>query len=344
MFIRLSAIGDVVMATSVINVFRRAYPDSYITWLVESKAKDLLAENTLLDEVIVWHKAEWKELLKRGKIITLTKEISHLVRQLRRIPYDIAIDMQGLLKSAVFAYISGAKDRIGLGSKECSNILMTKVIPRRYDDKRISSQYLQLVESLGLEPGDFLMNIAISEKDEGFAENFKVKSNIERYAVICPFTTRPQKHWMEGRWSEFSDKILEDYNLPVIMLGGKGDIPASNRIESMCRKKIFNMSGKFTLMQSAALIKHSSLLIGVDTGITHMGIAFNIPTIAIFGSTCPYTDTRKKNTIILYKNMECSPCRRRPTCDGHFKCMEAITVEDVLRKVSYLLNDENFAR
>ncbi len=97
------------------------------------------------------------------------------------------------------------------------------------------------------------------------------------------------------------------------------------------------MAGETSLSQAAALISRARLLVGVDTGLMHMGIAFAVPTIAIFGSTCPYLDTGRDNTRILYKALDCSPCRRRPTCDGRFDCMQEIGVEEVLGNARELL-------
>jgi heptosyltransferase-1 len=101
-----------------------------------------------------------------------------------------------------------------------------------------------------------------------------------------------------------------------------------------------NLAGQLALMQSAAVIKHASLLIGVDTGLTHMGSAFGIPVIALFGATCPYTKTCSPQTVVLYHQYPCSPCRRSPTCDGRFDCMQAITVAEVIQTATSLLAPE----
>ena len=87
----------------------------------------------------------------------------------------------------------------------------------------------------------------------------------------------------------------------------------------------------------AALIESARLLVGVDTGLTHMGTAFEIPTVAIFGSTCPYLKTDSPRTAILYKNLECSPCRRHPTCGGAYTCMRLVTVNEVMAEARRLL-------
>jgi heptosyltransferase-1 len=81
-------------------------------------------------------------------------------------------------------------------------------------------------------------------------------------------------------------------------------------------------------------VRSAGLLVGVDTGLTHMGIAFSVPTVAIFGSTCPYTKTGRANARVIWLGMHCSPCRRRPTCGGAWTCLRDITPERVLDEVA----------
>ena len=100
---------------------------------------------------------------------------------------------------------------------------------------------------------------------------------------------------------------------------------------------LINLAGTTRLRQAAALIEKAALVVGVDTGLTHMGIAAGVPTVALFGSTCPYLDTGRDNTRIIYKALPCAPCKRRPTCDGAYTCMRDISVDDVLGATAGLL-------
>jgi heptosyltransferase-1 len=338
LLIKLSSIGDVVLATPVIKVLREAYPDSHIAWLVEEMSADVVAGNPLLDEVIVWQKAEWKRLLRSLSLITLLGKASSFVRGLRRRRFEMVLDLQGLLKSAALAYLSGAKERISLGSREGSRALMTRVIASGGDRSSAGSQYREFVRSLGLEPGEFRPAVWVTEKDEAFVADLMREDGIAGgYAVICPFASKPQKNWLEERWSAVSERLATEYAMPVLILGGKGDGDSAGHMESLSRGRMLNLAGRTTLKQAAALIKHSRLIIGVDTGLTHMGIAFDVPTVTLFGSTCGYADVKEKNLVAIYKDVECSPCRRNPTCEGDLRCMKAITAQDVLGAVYGLL-------
>jgi heptosyltransferase-1 len=96
---------------------------------------------------------------------------------------------------------------------------------------------------------------------------------------------------------------------------------------------IVNLVGQTNLAEAAAVIRHAGAVIGVDTGLTHMGIAFARPTVAIFGSTCPYSVTGRDNARVIWLGLSCSPCRRKPTCGGAFTCLRDITAEHVLAEL-----------
>lgn len=325
------------MSSPLAAALREKYPKAHIAWLVQSGIEGLLSEHPALDEVIVWPRKQWTELWKRRKWPQLIKEIRAFIRQLRSRKFDTAIDAQGLLKSAIWVWLSGAKTRIGLGSKEGSGRLMTSIIGKPRGDKRIGSEYRRLMEQLDLKSMPFKMLIALTEEDERFVEKLIADNAlVGGYTVICPFTTRPQKHWVEAYWSDLSGRLAREWGTSVVMLGGANDQQAAARICGTSGS-VIDLCGRTTLRQSAAVISRASLLIGVDTGLTHMGTAFSVPTIAIFGSTCPYLETDSKKTVVLYKGLECSPCRRNPTCGGAYPCMSLVTVDEVAMHVESLI-------
>jgi len=326
------------MASPIIRVLRKHYPDAHLAWLIEPSAMDLLRSNTNLDELIIWPKKEWKDLFKKHRLILLKREITAFSRQMKQRQFDLALDIQGLLRSRWLAWLSGARTRIGFDSKEPGRFLMTKIAPRGIHTGMMGSEYNYMMQSLGLSPGDFHPEIILSSEDENSA--LEIINGLQfgnKYTVFAPFTTRPQKHWIEDRWAELAKLIHETLGLPVIILGGKDDSETSISIEKLSQVPIFNFTGKTGIGQSAAIIKHASLLIGVDTGLTHMGAAFDCPTVALFGATCPYLYTSGHKTFVIYNRMSCSPCRRSPVCKGDFTCMKSIEIKQVLIEAQKLL-------
>ncbi len=342
--VRLSAIGDIVFASPLISALRARYPLALIDWLVQPESRSLLEHHPDLNEVIVWPRGEWQQLLKERRWYTLWCEIKRFRKELRSLDFDLAIDVQGLLKSGVLAWLSGARERVGLGSREFSQWLMTRVVDKSGDSKRIGSEYLKLAQELGLPIDNFKMQVELDKSDVAYAQYFIDERGLQAgYVIICPFTTRLQKHWIETYWVELIPHLEATFGMPVVMLGGPGDAEAAQHIESRLTSGLINQVAVTSLRQAAALIKYSELIIGVDTGLTHMGIAFIRPTICLFGSTCPYLDTTHDNAVVLYHKLDCSPCRRNPTCNGRFDCMRAITVDEVLEQAQRLLLEQSKA-
>jgi heptosyltransferase-1 len=328
LIIRLSAIGDVVMASGLIPALRSRWPDAHLAWLVEPAAAPLLRHNPRLDEVIVWPRAEWRQLWRQRRYGQLLRRIRDFRRQLRAQRFDLVLDAQGLLKSGVWAWLSGAPARIGLIAREGSHLLMTeRVVPPQQHEKLISSEYRFLAQHLGAGPEAFHLDLAVGAAPLAAARE-ALQDAAGPLAALCPFTTRPQKHWFEERWAELAQRLRERDYTPVL-LGGPGDVDTARRIAA-ADPGLINLTGRLKLDETVAAISQSSLLIGVDTGLTHMGTALGIPTVALFGSTRPYADAGTRRTTILYQPLGCSPCRRHPTCNGAFDCMRLHTVPAVL--------------
>jgi heptosyltransferase-1 len=331
LLVRLSAIGDIVFASPLVAALRRAYPRAHVAWLVQPECRALLERHPALDEVIVWPFKHWKGLFGARRWMALAREVRAFRQRLREGRFDLAIDLQGLLKSGALTRLSGARERIGLGSREGSQWLMTRVIPRGGDPDRIGSEYLFLAARLGLPVNGFAMEIHYGPEDAAYAEAFASESlSGGPYAVICPFTTRPQKHWIEPRWADLAGELQTKLRLPAVMLGGPADAEAAQRIQQQARTPLLNLAGRTSLLQAAAIIDRADLLVGVDTGLSHMGIAYGRPSVLLFGSTCPYRNTTRANARVLNQALPCSPCRRNPTCHGDFTCMKAIHLDQVV--------------
>ncbi|NDE34386.1 MAG: lipopolysaccharide heptosyltransferase, partial [Gammaproteobacteria bacterium] len=130
LIIRLSAIGDIIMASGLIPALRHLWPNATIAWLAEDAMADTLAQNPKLDRVHRIPRAAWRKMRKENDYLGLIKSLLAMKRQLTNERYDLVLDLQGLLKSGIWAWASGAPYRIGLGSREGSQFLMTRVIPR----------------------------------------------------------------------------------------------------------------------------------------------------------------------------------------------------------------------
>ncbi|MBH2015132.1 MAG: lipopolysaccharide heptosyltransferase I [Burkholderiales bacterium] len=350
LIVRLSALGDIVMASGLIPALKARYPEAELSWVCEAGCVPLLQHNPQLKQVIVWPRAEWTALLKARRHLALWREVRAFRTRLRAEHFDLVLDCQGLLKSGLIAWFTGAPRRVSIIAREGSHHLVHEVVtPPPGADPVMGSEYRFLAHHLGAPAGSFVHDLAVGEAPRSRAhatlaealDQAGLRTDPARPLVIlAPFTTRPQKHWVEGNWGELAGQLLERGLQPVI-LGGPADRDAAGRIAAS-RVGLLNLAGRLKLDESVALIAEAQLLIGVDTGLTHMGSALRVPTVALFGSTRPYREGPQRaghtpRTRILYDALPCSPCRRRPTCNGAFTCMTQLTVERVRDAATTLL-------
>jgi heptosyltransferase-1 len=276
------------------------------------------------------------------RLLKLFSEIKNFSRQLRKRQFDLAIDAQGLFRSRFLAWLSHATERVGLDSREPGRFLMTRIVSRGADKRAMSSEYRQIMQALGLDPGPFDPKIVLSQEDKmraGFKLSALQFNN--GFALFCPFTTRPHKHWFPERWAELANCLATRFGLPALILGAKHDTGAGNRIRELADVPIHDFIGRTTLGEAAAIVAQAALVIGVDTGMTHMGTAFKRPTIALFGATCPYLHTPSSDTVVIYVPQTCAPCKRKPSCKGRFDCMAAITAKQVSMTAQKLLESND---
>ena len=337
--VRLSALGDIVMASGLIPALKARFPEAEISWVCEPVCAPLLKHNPHLRQVILWPRGEWQALFKARRYLDLWSAVRAFRAILRAERFDLVLDGQGLLKSGLVAWFTGASRRVSIIAREGSHRLVHEVVtPPAGADPVMGAEYRYLAHYLGAPEGSFVHDLAVGAAPQARArEVLRERLNTawggqppaRPLVVLAPFTTRPQKHWIESRWTDLARGLLAQGLQPVV-LGGPSDAEAAGRI---CAQEphLLNLVGALKLDESVAVIADAQLLVGVDTGLTHMGSALRIPTVALFGSTRPYLEGPTPLTKVLYDALPCSPCRRRPTCGGAFTCMAQFMPQRVLQ-------------
>lgn len=326
--------GDIVMASGLPSSLKQHF-DNHVTvsWLVEAPYVSLVAHHPDVDNVITWPRQEWLKLAKARRYLALIKAVLRFRKMLKRYHFDIVVDPQGLLKSAFLARFTGARRRVGFNSKERSQWLLTETYDKPLSND-ISSEYKYLARLFSDAP--YRLSLCTSDHDRSVASIALKKAGVNApYLVIAPFTTRPQKHWLMSYWHNLL-VILGQAGYRVVILGGPADKDTAQEMAANFTHCI-SLAGTLSITQSAAIIEQSQALIGVDTGLTHMGMVYERPTVAIFGSTRPYTHTQNPYARILFADLPCAPCKRRPSCNGRFDCMQAITPKIVFKALEGLL-------
>ena len=327
--VKLSAIGDVLMATPVARALRTAFPESCIAWIVERKSADVVLGNPYLDEVIVWDRN------KNAGVMRFLRGILGLRGKLRSKRFDVCVDLQGLLRSAVVGYFSGARKRVGFADAAEGSVRLYHV---RYDpggdEVNAQQRNLDLLRTLGVESTDTAMHMPVENADRDYAAEFLERERLtsEKVVAFCPATTWVNKHWTPEGWSGVADILAQRYGVRPLILGSKADIALAERIADGATCKPVISAGQTTLKQAGALMEKSAAVIGVDTGLLHMAVALDRPAVGLFGASAWRCFLKKDNFVWVAKDFPCSPCRRHPTCQN-YDCMLAITPDDVVDAV-----------
>lgn len=334
LIIRTSAMGDVVMASVLAEGIRQKYPDAHICWLAEPQVISLIEANPFIDEVISFPKSEWKRLVKTGQYLMFWRAAALFIKNLRAKQFDIVFDVQGLLRTRLLAWLSAAKNITGFSTGEAGRLFLTEIL-EPVNSKLIGNEYYELLRLIGVDTKHICQRVYLSNESSAEALAVCKKELIDKpYIVFAPFTTRPQKHWFDDRWVLLAKELLSKTELQIVWMGGASNAKDVDVLSA--KGGGIALAGKTELAVSAAIISTATALVGVDTGLTHLGTAFNLPTISLFGSTCPYLETKTSKTVVIYHSRSCSPCRRSPSCDGRFDCMADITVNEVLQSLSKL--------
>jgi lipopolysaccharide heptosyltransferase I len=336
LFVKLSAIGDVVQTLPALEAVKKTFPGSEIDWVVEEAAAGILEGHPLIDRLLVSRRKTWLRMLRSPSTLTRALgELAGFLRQLREKRYDIAIDLQGLLKSGIIIGAVRANRKIGFdGTRELSYLFLNERMPAYDREKHALERYLDVARYLGAVDPSPACTLPIERERAVMGErtNVLVKGG-SRLIVINPVARWKTKLWDEEKFARLADRLVTERRAVVIFTGSPDDRATAERIRGMMRENALNWAGETTLRELAALASLADLFITTDTGPMHLAAAAGARVVALFGPTAPWrTGPYGPGHVVVRKGPACSPCFRR-TCDVGIRCMEEMTVEDVMEKV-----------
>ncbi|MEK6714007.1 MAG: lipopolysaccharide heptosyltransferase II, partial [Nitrospirota bacterium] len=324
LIVKPSSLGDIIHSLPVLWALRKTYPDAYIGWVVKEVWQDVLSENPLIDRLIILGKGA-------GGIFSA-------IREVRRMRFDTVIDLQGLFRSGIITYFSGATERSGFSNAR-------ELAPIFYNNKVIVPQghihavdrYMMTVSNPTLL--NFPLYIAIDDAE--WAKEFLMENNLYNKRPLIAIN--PSARWVKKRWpaasfSALINQLINELKAGIIIVGSKEDIPIAEEINSHVNERIAIATGKTSLKRLPALLANVNLLVTNDSGPMHIAAAIGTPVVALFGPTDHrLTGPYGSGHVVISKDMDCKPCLRRPCKHGKPLCMEMIAVEDVVNAVKKIL-------
>ena len=328
LLIKPSSLGDIIHGLPVLKALRNKWPDAKISWVLKDAYVDILNGNPLIDELILLIKS------------SLTTSIFSFRKKLRHGSFDLAVDMQGLFRSGLIAFLSGAPVRIGFSNaRELASLFYTHKVDAPLNLHAVDRN-LKLAAALGCEVQgvEFPINFNRETEQEalGFLQNIQLDKG-KPLVTFVPGTRWEKKRWPLNSFSLLGDLLIEKMGAGIIVAGSRQE----NRLIHEIRSAMKNPSAEavdFSLTKLTALLSKSDVVVTNDSGPMHIAVAMRTPVVALFGPTDPArTGPYSKKCLIIQRDLECIPCFRKQCSQGSFECMESITVEEVFEGVKKIL-------
>ncbi len=340
LIVKLGSIGDIVHTLPSLAAIRKALPDAEISWVVEPRAAEILRDNPILDRLIEVDTKALRRGLVSGETLRAPRQ---QLRQLRASAFELALDFQGLLKSALIARLSGAHRVFGFSSD-----YLREPASRIFHSKSISiSENLHVIrKNLALAQGALGISIPTDAEDMEFqiattsahqAEASEAAlSTGGSFAILNPGGGWPTKLWDAGRFGKLADELWAQHQLHSLVTYGPGEAQlAETVVEASSSGKARAVS--LSLKGFYELAKRARIYVGGDTGPTHLAVAAGTPIVGLFGPTEWWRNgsPRAADFCVERVDIDCREDCHRRACNKWI-CMD-IEVARVLEAVGQRL-------
>lgn len=321
LIIQTASLGDVILSTALAETLNARLAGTEIHYLVKKGYESLFNGHAFIHKVLIWDKSKNKY-----------SGLFRLMRKVRQNRYDVVINVQRFASSGLIAALSGAGMRSGFEKNPLSMFFTHKykheigsVLPQPHEIDRNHALISTIVSGKALRP-------ALYPSPEDF--NIAAKYNVGPYITISPASLWFTKQFPEEKWIDFLNNISPDFS--VILLGSGADKSMCERIAGMAGRKVVNLAGELSFLQSAALMKGAIMNYVNDSAPQHLASAVNAPVAAIFCSTVPAFGfgplSEISHMIETQEALNCRPCglhgyQKCP--EGHFKCALNITTKQL---------------
>jgi lipopolysaccharide heptosyltransferase I len=323
LIVRLGALGDIVHTIPAAAAIRRAMPAAQIDWLVEAKHREVLDLVIGVDRILTVPKATlrgWSEAL----------------RAVRLVRYDAAIDLQGLLKSAVLARASGAARVIGFSiwhlREKAARPFYSTSAPA--EGAHVIRHNLRLLRVLGIE--DEEIHFPIADVASPALDELRRRLEARPFALINPGAGWPNKRWPADRFGELAAFLREASGLAPIILWGPGEEHLADAVVAASGRTAV-AAPPTRVPDLVALSRAAALVISGDTGPLHIATAVGTPTVSLFGPTDPDRNGPWSPDDVCVSRFDHCACRYDRKCHTPRWCLEDVGVAEVCAAVQQRL-------
>jgi lipopolysaccharide heptosyltransferase I len=331
LILKPSSLGDVVQALPVLRMLKRHWPDAEVSWWLDSNLLGLLEGDPDLKTIYPFERRRWAQP-------SHWPALWRLIRALRSERFELVIDLQGLARSGVFAWLSNGAFTLGVDDpREGARGFYDIAVPRGSFETHAVDWYLRCLAPLEV-PVDwrFAWLPPRAQVRDAFRRRWRLGG--QRRVVLNPGARWPNKRWPIEHFVALARRLVaHDADLQLLILGAAEDQPSGQAIAAVDPQRCLNLTGQTTLGEMVECIRMADLMITNDTGPMHVAAALGKPVIALFGPTHPSRTGPYRQTehVLQRSDLPCVPCLR-PSCNyvRPIDCLRGITPEVVFECVT----------
>jgi heptosyltransferase-2 len=322
LIIQTAFIGDVVLATGILEKLHMKYPDAKMDFLVRKGNESLFVKHPFLNKILVWNKNKNKY-----------KNLFQLLLQIRSTGYDAVINVQRFAATGLLTAFSKASIKIGFDKNPLSFLFthIVKHVVSNADNPLHEAERNQLLIASLAKGAACMPKLYPSVEDEASVENYAASP----FICIAPASIWFTKKYPANKWIELINELLD---VKIYLIGSYTDIELCNSIINQSgHKNIVNLAGQLSFLQSAALMKRAAMNYVNDSAPMHFASAVNAPVTAVYCSTIPsfgFAPLSTKSFVVeSLKPLACKPCGLHglKACpEKHFNCANQIEVQQLL--------------
>ncbi len=216
--------------------------------------------------------------------------LRELIKRLRGQQFDLVLDLQGLLRTALFSLLSGCPVRVGMATaREFAPLFYTHKVSPPADSLHMVDKYRGILEAIGVM--DFHPHVTLYPPAGAseYAGHLLRNAGLEpgRFAVLIPGAAHASKCWPTDRFAALAERISKDFGLAIAAVGTAGEMKIAEALGQSCGVPVVNLCGKTTIPQLVALLGQAGLVVSNDTGPGHIAVVQGVPAVLIFGPTNP---------------------------------------------------------
>jgi lipopolysaccharide heptosyltransferase I len=287
LIIKPSALGDIIHALPALPALRAAFPNAGITWLVRTPFAPIFECVKEVDRLLLFDRAKMAHWFYKPAAFVCLRDIR---RQHKEPRFDLVLDLQGLLRSAIFARMTGCPERIGLAeAREGARLFYTKTARRPQNSAHILDYYFQALRLIGVsaQPADYPLTAPGHAQVSATAKLTAAGLERGRYAVLVPGSAHDSKCWPAERFARAAEYLHRQYHLKIAAVGSAHEKAIIQRIGTHCSIPIADLCGQTSLVELVAVFQQAACVISNDTGPGHIAASAGVPTVLVFGHTNP---------------------------------------------------------